>query len=98
VFLPGIAQNTGGPYTTARIMQWVRNKLPMSEQTANEAADMLGVDDPKKAKEVIERLKAEGARLSKRAAVSDAVARAGTRATAVATAPDPWAQTDEDAQ
>jgi hypothetical protein len=95
VFLPGFGQNTGGPWSTARLMQWVRNKLPMSEETANEAADMLGTDSPKKAKEVIERLKAEGERLRKRAAVSDAVARAGTRATAVATAPDPWAQTDE---
>lgn len=98
VFLPGLGQNTGGPYTTARIMQWVRNRLPMSEQTANDAADMLGVDNPKEAKKVIERLKAEGARLKKRAAVSDAVARAGTRATAVATAPDPWAQMEEGAQ
>lgn len=95
VFLPGIGQNTGGPWSTARLMQWVRNKLPMSEQTANEAADMLGEGDPKKAKAIIERLKAEGERLRKRGAVSDAVARAGARATAVATAPDPWAQMDD---
>lgn len=96
VFLPGIAQNTGGPWTSARLMQWVRNRMPMSEQTANEVADTLAIDDPKAAKAAIDRLKAEGERLQKRERVSGAVARAAGRATAVATAPDPWAQMEEE--
>lgn len=97
VFLPGVAQNTGGPWTTARILQWVRNRMPMSEKTANEIAETLGTQDPKVAKQVVERLKKEGERLGKRQELSDKVTRAMTRATAVSTAPDPWAQ-DEDVE
>lgn len=98
-FLPGVAQNTGGPWTAARLMQWVRNKMPMSEQTANDVADTLKISDPKAAKDAIDRLVAEGERLKKRSEVSEAVRRAATRAGAVAIQPDPWAQEgQEDSQ
>ena len=96
VFLPGLGQNTGGNWTAARIMQWVRNKMPMSERTANEVADTLGISDPKAAKAAIDRLVKEGKRLKSRQAVSEAVRRAATRAGAVAVQPDPWAQTDDE--
>lgn len=96
VFLPGLGQNTGGPWSAARMMQWVRNKMPMSEQTANEVSDTLGIQDPKAAKAVIDRLMKEGQRLEQRQSVSEAVRRAATRAGAVAVQPDPWAQGDDE--
>jgi hypothetical protein len=98
VLLPGLASSTGvgGPWTAARMMQWVRNKMPVSERTANEIADTLAIDDPTAARETIERLRREAQRLESRVRSGQTVGREASKATAVATAPDPWGHLEEE--
>jgi hypothetical protein len=95
VFMPGFMGNTGGPWTAARMMQWVRNRMPMTEKTANDAAGALGTDNPADAKRLLERLQQEASRLEKRTRVSNTVGMGATRASAVTAQPDPWDDSPE---
>ena len=98
VMLPALtgSSGAGGPWTAARMMQWVRSKMPVSERTANEVADTLGIDDPAAAKATIDRLKKEAERLQKRVRSGQGVAQQASKATAVATAPDPWGYLEQE--
>lgn len=94
-FLPGVAQNTGGPYAAARIMSYVKGKIPGQTKKSQAVARIMSESDPKNARALVDRLESERTRIHARRSVADRIATRTGVALSTAAQPDP-AFYDED--
>jgi hypothetical protein len=76
-------------WALANTLRAIKDYVPMSTKTADEAALNLMIGDPGTAAGAVNRLRSEAARVEQRMRQGQAIAKHGTRATAVAQQPAP---------